>query len=319
MKIPCSARILIITAILNFGVAEVPGDEVKQHLETARQEYQVATKMVADQLMDSLREREQAAVEAGALIQVESTRAEIQRFEQTGELPASVSLKKYRAGITEARSQFLEALEAAQKALTKANRIDEAKAIQAEVISLREKQPFGEVLPVLAPELLDNPGSELPIGNGTIPGWKSTGGPWSLRSADPSPQEGIAYFFPPAEPRSELNQEVSIADLQGLKRAEVLELHFRAFVRSYDQDNPDSSRIIVEFLDGRRRRVIDSFDSGAIRSRTEWKAVQTILVAPESAKWVRVRLISTRHGGKHNDGYFDSLSLRPCWRYKESD
>ena len=94
--------------------------------------------------------------------------------------------------------------------------------------------------------LVENPGADLPLVGGEIPGWTEVvGSAWRPRTTDPLPQSGGAYFFPGAVAQGELDQVVDLgAFAAGIDRGDQAFVA-RGYLRSYDQD---TSRIVVEWL-----------------------------------------------------------------------
>ncbi|MFO0808024.1 MAG: serine/threonine-protein kinase [Gemmataceae bacterium] len=167
--------------------------------------------------------------------------------------------------------------------------------------------------PPLGPELLKNPGGEEPLVGTKVPGWIEVQGTWSVRRNDPTAVEGTVYFAPDAVAVAELRQDLSVQDNAAEIDTGRLPLAFKGFVRSSRKrlGHADTSRIVVEYRDAPNATVLTSFDSGDIASTGSWKIVEDRRQAPAGTRWIRVRLISTRHGlGTNNDGYYDGLSLK---------
>lgn len=90
---------------------------------------------------------------------------------------------------------------------------------------------------------------------------------------------------------------------------------FLGFVRSAGQKgaaNIDSSRIILEFRDKDNASALAEFDSKPRRVIGRWEPIGDRRVLPRGTRWVRVRLVSVRHGKgtKSNDGFHDGLTLK---------
>ncbi len=166
-----------------------------------------------------------------------------------------------------------------------------------------------ELPPDFRGELLKNPGCEELMYAGAIPGWESMPAGWSRRRADPPPDTGRAYFWAPPVPHAQLVQNVSLIPVADAIADQKLELLLEFSVRTYDQEPSDTAQLIADFRDADNNKTLSSYDSQQIRSKRGWRKFSKVLLPPAGARWVRVRLISHRHGQKHNDGYFDSISL----------
>ncbi len=155
--------------------------------------------------------------------------------------------------------------------------------------------------------LILNPGNEALLVEGEIPNWQEiTGTNWRQRSSDPQPYEGSAYFFAGAESLAELQQDVDVSVYAAAIDAGTQSFSFTGYVHSWA--GLDTSRIVLEYLNVTKDNVLSSFDSGEL-APTAWQAVSDTRLAPAGTRYIRVRLISNRHMGNNNDGYFDALSL----------
>lgn len=157
--------------------------------------------------------------------------------------------------------------------------------------------------------LIANPGNESALIAGNIPGWTEVvGDSWARRLSNPTPFEGGAYFFAGAVGNATLRQLVDVSSFSATIDASVQEFDFTARVRSFDQTNPDSSRIVLTYL-GADSSVLATFDSGEIRNTIDWQLVEDSRVAPVLTRSIRIDLVAKRYAGDNNDGYFDALSL----------
>jgi len=157
--------------------------------------------------------------------------------------------------------------------------------------------------------LIVNPGNDLALVGGEIDGWTEViGNNWARRSSNPVPQAGDAYFFAGAGAAAELAQTVDVSSLASMISTGTQEFAFSGYVRSFPQSPLDTSRIVLEYLDG-AGTILDAFDSGALADSTQWLLVEDTRLAPTTTESIRVRLIADRNAGTNNDGYFDSLSL----------
>ena len=149
--------------------------------------------------------------------------------------------------------------------------------------------------------LLENPGNEAPLVDEQIPGWKVVQGKWGKRGSSPAAHSGEFYFFAGKSKYAELEQRVSLEDLQGETGFE-----FRTNVRSYFEG--DETQVIIELLNA--ENVIRTYDSGRYEAKEGWQRILFKDWLPKNVTAVNVRLISKRVKGLNNDGYFDSCSLR---------
>jgi phage baseplate assembly protein gpV len=161
--------------------------------------------------------------------------------------------------------------------------------------------------------LLVNPGNDLPLEDGKIPGWTEvSGSTWTQRSSSPAPHDGPAYFFAGAVATGELAQDVDVSSFASAIDAGSQDFGFRGYTRGFG-GQADESRIVVEYRDA-TGAVLELFDTGPQVQVAFWAEHTDVRPAPPGTRVIRVRLIATRRAGSNNDGYFDSLTLTPLSR-----
>lgn len=298
--------LFIFTALLfSLGNAE----EINDGLVAAKQEYEESLSSARKELLSQLTRKADAAEKSNKAEVARKLRVEMQALEKDQALPTSIPTKTYETQRRKALLKLEAAHRKAVKDFTKAGKSAEAKRSQAALDSLIRKEA-ARLTPLLGRELLRNPGAEDPWVAGVLPGWTAVQFAWGIRKADPAPADGISYFSPTPSPIAEIFQDVSLIPFNRLGPQTPLEVHFRCSVRSFLQLSPDATQVILEFRDGANRTVLESWDSGRTTSVNSWAELSETRIIPSKAKWIRVRLISTRSGGLDNDGYFDSVSLK---------
>lgn len=164
--------------------------------------------------------------------------------------------------------------------------------------------------------LLANPGAEEPVVvAGQIPGWTAVSGsnwqPYAPQASDEAPAfEGGHYFYAGNVANGELRQDVDVSTYAALIDGESQAFLFQGFVRSYNQSPPDTSQIIVDYLNASKSTVLGSFDGGIVGSLLTWQHIVDQRLPPIGTRFIRVRLLPRRLMGNANDGYFDALSLQ---------
>jgi hypothetical protein len=156
-------------------------------------------------------------------------------------------------------------------------------------------------------ELIKNPGCEERLVEGEIPSWQQITGAWGIGTA--WQKEGVQFFRPEAVDKAELRQDVSVVDFASLIDDGEARFYFSGHVMCASDGNHDSSQILIESVDA-DQQVFNAFDSGTIRSVAEWQSINSLLRVPKGTRSIRIRLISTRSGGRSNDAYYDDLSLK---------
>ncbi|MCD0460362.1 pre-peptidase C-terminal domain-containing protein, partial [Roseiconus lacunae] len=161
-----------------------------------------------------------------------------------------------------------------------------------------------------ANELVVNGSGETLNASGELEGWLEViGSDWQQRSSDPESFDGISYFFPGVGPSAELSQRIDISPFSDDIDLGAQLFSFSGWVRSFEQENPDLTRIVVEFRSS-DDEILDVFDSGNSSNVANWKEVDFTRFAPIGTRSLLIRLIATRNSGSNNDGYFDGLSMR---------
>jgi serine/threonine protein kinase len=167
---------------------------------------------------------------------------------------------------------------------------------------------------LLGRELLRNPGCEEFLILGKIPWWKEVSGSWTAHRDQRDAHEGTQIFYATNSPRGELSQDIDVTGEAALIDQSRLLRVFSGWVYSAKQ-NPtdiDTTQIVVECRDAANSKVLHTYDTGAMKSIGAWKKVSDTHAIPQGTRFLRVRLISVRHGRgtTSNDGNYDGLSLK---------
>ena len=162
--------------------------------------------------------------------------------------------------------------------------------------------------------LIFNPGNDLALIGGEISGWEEIeGANWTQRSANPSPEDGSAYFYSGNGTNfdAELSQTIDVSAYAGLIDLEKQQFDFSGYISSYFSGG-DTSQIIIEYQDA-SGNVLDSYDSGAIYAPYNvddtWDLLTDSRLSTSGTRQIEIRLLAGYQTGGNNDGYFDSLSL----------
>jgi hypothetical protein len=152
---------------------------------------------------------------------------------------------------------------------------------------------------------------------GSLPaGWINVQGHWVTEEADSIShdcglaQSGKALFFAGADTLGVLRQEVDVREFASGIAAGKQRFSFNGYAESLDQGpNSDQARIVLTSLDSMKKNPRVLFDSDTTRSLNKWLLLRDTVLAPPATAFVRVDLISIRHVGGDNDGYFDNITL----------
>ena len=151
--------------------------------------------------------------------------------------------------------------------------------------------------------LITNPSAEL---DPTTNGWTQVSGSWESASWV-TPQSGSRHFYAGNGAGSfELYQDVDVSSSSASIDAGTQDFYFACYIRGFHLNN-DPGRIIVEYRNA-SSTVLSTYDTGE-SATTSWVLFSDTRTAPVSTRTVRIRLISRREYGAHNDGYMDNLQL----------
>jgi len=231
------------------------------------------------------------------------------RFEYFGYLPMSSTdaLSQEQQKITKALELVFES---AVEVCRKQQKDELAAALQVECKAVQRS---------VWRNLLVNPSFEeamVGVDNLKIPGWEIVSGNWRCREGLKEhwkTAHGENYLYPGNAAHAEIFQDVNVGHLARQLEGGLQAFEVRAYLQVYDQHPPDTCRVILEYLDAAKQRVLHMCDSG-IRSPTNiWTLWKETSLAPSETKWIRVRLISHRNGAgtKSNDAMYDLISLTP--------
>ncbi len=147
-------------------------------------------------------------------------------------------------------------------------------------------------------------------------GWTNVQGHWLAEEADSLhhrcglAQSGKALFFEGSDTLGILRQEVDVREFASRIAAGKQQFSFNGYAESLDQGpNSDQARIILTSLDSRKKNPKVLFDSDTTRSLNKWLWLRDTVLATPATAFIRVDLISIRHVGSDNDGYFDNITL----------
>ncbi|GAB3952245.1 hypothetical protein GCM10028805_33880 [Spirosoma harenae] len=162
---------------------------------------------------------------------------------------------------------------------------------------------------VNAQNLIVNPDCELPLVTGKIPSWTEVfGNQWTNSSGTTSAQHGQRFFYAGDVADAELAQTIALNDYTCTIDPGNQSFQFSAYVKTYAETPPDQPIIIIELLSaGDVLLKSQRFDPP--RSTLDWVLVSEVITAPANTRKIKIRLLSHRVTGVHNDGYFDNLSL----------
>ena len=131
---------MIRSAFMTFGVvllccvtSAAQDDLIKARLNAAKQDFERASTLAHNAIVQLLKDKEAEAQKAGDLQLLEKLRSEEAAFESNDELPKLISTRMYTESIQKARKTLEDAYLAARKAYTQAGEIDDAKAIDNEL------------------------------------------------------------------------------------------------------------------------------------------------------------------------------------------
>jgi hypothetical protein len=166
------------------------------------------------------------------------------------------------------------------------------------------------------PNLILNGDAEMPRLDSIPPGWLNIQGNWSSAEGDSVKhdggyaQSGKYYFFAGADSLGILRQDIDVSSYAPHIDALEQQFIFNGYAMSLDQGpSSDQSQIVIRGLDSSKNNVLYTYYSDSTRSLNKWLLLADTFMAPATTRFLRIQLISIRHIGSDNDGYFDHLVL----------
>lgn len=245
----------------------------------------------------------------GNLELLEATENQLDEFITREKLPDTIRTAVFERIKTNEQRKMILAYDAAISAYVKAGLIDDARLARENQAKLQRSIDLPKLAPFLGTQLLLNPGAEKLSPNGQLANWRTLSGTWGPRRGEPPPASGTAYFAAGSGPRGELFQLVDLREISEIVDEGRMQFTFNGKFRSYSARRADTAEAVIEFWNDRPETLLSSTTTGPVSSMREWEAKTLSGAIPVDARYIRVRLVSIRHDGKNNDGYFDELSL----------
>jgi RHS repeat-associated protein len=166
--------------------------------------------------------------------------------------------------------------------------------------------------------LIVNGGNDEPLVNGEIPGWTEVGGSaWTKGNSSiaglPDPYVGNSFFYVgDGTSNAELRQDIDVSAFAANIAAGTQQFELQAYLRELQEFSTiDQPRVVLEYRNAQNNGIIGVLDSNSVYSPSSWAGTESIHTVPVGTGWIRVRLLAKLNIGATNDGYFDSISLRP--------
>lgn len=163
--------------------------------------------------------------------------------------------------------------------------------------------------------LIQNGSAELPKYDSTPGGWINLKGHWKSVEGDSNThayawaQNEKYHFFEGQDSLGILQQDIPLDKYADGIDAHEQQFIFSGYVRSFPQDPPDQTTIVLTAFDGSKNKSLYTFSSDTISSVDHWQYVTDTFMAPASARFIQIQLIAHRRNGLDNDGYFDNITL----------
>lgn len=165
--------------------------------------------------------------------------------------------------------------------------------------------------------LIVNPGNDLPLVNGQIPGWiEVQGTSWTKGNSSipglPDPQRGNSFFWVGTDGGyAELRQDIDVSAYAASIANGTQQFELQAYIRQVIECFiPDVPQVVLEYRNAQNDGIIGSLQSYSGYAPS-WALIQGVNTVPPGTGWIRVRLIAQNNCGPIADAYFDSISLRP--------
>ena len=300
--------LVLISIAFDVAHGQAKKENLEEILQKAKDEFRSKSDELEVKLILALEQRIESARKAGDKKALDLATSERDQFKADGTLPKMVekAAQTFQRQSAAARKKLEQVYRNLVKEYVKTSQDEKAHALQMELEKLLaiELEDFSQT------QLIRNGDCEEELSGIKAPAWVAIYGKWERRTNEPPPHSGTAYFSPAESPEAELGQEIDLGKYARRIDDGLVKFEFTGYVRSWPADKHDTSRIILEFLDGTRKKTLDTFDSGELAGVDSWRKVSDSRAALKGIRWVRIRLKSKRYAGVANDGYYDSLSLK---------
>jgi len=139
-KLLLAAACLFLIPTVSHAQEPVP-DPIAAKITAAKDAFYAERDKAEEVLLAALARKEAAAKQTGDIKTIETVRAETEAFRKEGTLPKSVPLTTYNTSMKTARTKLENVYLATIKTYTQADKIEEAKELQAELIKLQQAIP----------------------------------------------------------------------------------------------------------------------------------------------------------------------------------
>jgi RHS repeat-associated protein len=175
-------------------------------------------------------------------------------------------------------------------------------------------QAGNDQLAMFKANLADNPSAEAELINGQLPNWTANSGLlWTRVLGEqanvPAARFGDYVFKAHDATNSEIRQTIDLSGFAGVIDAGTQQFTWQAYIHSSAETNPDTGKVIVEYLNS-TQNVVATLTSDDIISTDNWHLTEDTRVPPVGTRFMRLRLIAVRNNGTTNDVFFDGLSLK---------
>lgn len=286
-------------------------DNLEEALQKAKDEYRAKLDESEVKLILALEQRIESARKSGDKKALDLATLERDQFKADGTLPKSVekAAQTFQRQSAAARKKLELVYRSQIKEYVKRSEDAKAEELQAELDAFAK----GEAEEKQAAEFLTNGSFEDELDGVDGPKWKTLQGKWGRLSVpnDHVPaQAGTSYIYPVDSPVAELMQEIDLSEMGARIDAGKMKFQFVGYIRGMPRDARDSGQIILEFMDAKKKKSLETFNSGEVLSFEEWRKIEFSRVVKFGTRSIRVRLISRRSNGNENNSYYDGLSLR---------
>ena len=282
--------------------------EAISELQAAQSDFAIQSQLHFAKLTKSLQNLEQSATRTGAANLIKMIAIQSEALRDRGELPAIIPVDSlaYQRQMTNLYNRLEVAYRRAHQECLNFELAVPARTLESERLGLVQQKL--ESLSKM--ELVLNGGCENPPTDARNYGWQVFTGRWDRGTSETPPHSGEAKFYATESPHAELFQDVDVSDYATLIDRGEIQFILKAWVRSWPQQNVDTTRLIAHYLEVRKANPLGTYDSGIVASPGNWKELSDQRTLPRKTRLVRIRLQSHRNEGRSNDGYFDDVSFR---------
>lgn len=147
---------------------------------------------------------------------------------------------------------------------------------------------------------------------GDTTGWTNELGTLAVRSANPSPYEGLYYFYGGVDASTIASQRLDLLTITGLNQTELnaADITVKVVWRQASYNALDEATVGIRFLDATPTQLSENYAVSQASSPAQaWEQRSFTATKDATARYADILMKMTRNNGTNNDGYIDDIKV----------